>query len=179
MIKKFIKRRYQYFLLTITISLFIYSFIGFAETLSVKEILTDDILRWLSYDQALTKSKIENIPTLIYFYSDNCGWCRKLENETFTSQQVKELMNSDFAIVKINSHSSKTVIGGEEEMTERQLSQDIYRVRANPTIWFLTSNEKRIASLPGFVSAEDFINVLNYIKDGYYRDYTFQEYMDK
>ena len=178
--KKFLKNRYRCFLLFFIITLLIYGFSGSAAVSSGEEAEQDnDILKWLSYDQALTKSKIENIPTLIYFYSDNCGWCRKLEDETFKNQEVKELMNRDFAIVKINSNSSNIVVSDKGEITEKQLSQDFYQVRANPTIWFLNSNEERIAPLPGYAPAEDFISVLHYIRGGYYRDYTFPEYIEE
>jgi len=178
--KKCLKNRYKCFLLLFIIILLIFGFAASAAVFSGKEEeQNNDILKWLSYDQALKKSKIENIPTLIYFYSDNCGWCRKLEDETFKNQEVKESMNRDFAIVKINSNSSNVVVSDKEKITEKQLSQEFYQVRANPTIWFLTSNKERIAPLPGYASAEDFISVLHFIIGGYYRDYTFPEYIEE
>ena len=178
--EKFLKNRYKCILLLFIITLLTCSFVGLAAASPGEEANQNhDILKWLSYDQALTKSKIENIPTLIYFYSDNCGWCRKLEDETFKNQEVKELMNRDFAIVKINSNSSNVVVSDKGKSTEKQLSQEFYQVRANPTIWFLNSNEERIAPLPGYAPAEDFISVLHYIRGGYYRDYTFPEYIEE
>lgn len=155
-----------------------FSFVGIANnSYEDNENQNREILRWLSYDQALTKSKIENIPTLVYFYSDSCSWCRKLEEETFNNPEVAETMNKKFAIVKINSTSSKSIIMKDKEITEKQLSQEVYKVNANPTIWFLSSKEERIAPLPGYAPAEDFINVLNYIKGEHYKNYTFPEYI--
>jgi len=178
--EKFLKNRYKCFLLLFIITLLIYGFAGSAAVFSGKEEeQNNNILKWLSYDQALKKSKIEDIPTLIYFYADNCGWCRKLEDETFKNQEVKQLMNRDFAIVKINSNSSNVVVSDNGKISEKQLSQELYQVRANPTIWFLTSNKERIAPLPGYAPAEDFINVLHFIRGGYYREFTFPEYMEE
>jgi thioredoxin-related protein len=165
--------------MTILIVLIITSVSGFASGLSQsKQDIPNVELKWLTYDQALKKSEIENIPTLIYFYSNNCGWCRKLEDETFSNEQVKNLLNEDFAIVKINSSSSKMIMNEGKEISERQLSQKIYQVNANPTIWFLNSNGERIAPLPGYAPAEDFIIVLRYIKGDYYKEYTFPEYLE-
>ena len=138
----------------------------------------DDILNWLPYNQGLVKSKVENIPALIYFYSDNCGWCRKLENETFTNQNVKDIMNQYFSLIRVDSNSNEWIVEKEEKITEKQLSEQVYQVRGNPTIWFLSQNNEPIASLPGFIEAEIFINILNYIKDGHYKEITFQEYME-
>lgn len=138
-------------------------------------------LQWLPYSQALVKSKVESIPTLIYFYSDHCGWCRKLENETFNNQEITKMMNQSFSLVKVNSDSSEAVMKNEngEEVTERALSSKIYQVRGNPTVWFLSEDNQRIASLPGFIEVDVFKHILSYIKDGHYKEITFQEYMEK
>jgi thioredoxin-related protein len=144
-----------------------------------KQDIADNDLKWFSYDQALKKSKIENIPTLIYFYSDNCGWCRKIEDETFSDEQVKNLMNLNFAIVKINSNSARMITKDGAGISEKEFSQKIFQVTANPLIWFLDSDGERIAPLPGYVPIEDFINVLIYIKDAFYKEYTFPEFIEK
>lgn len=138
-------------------------------------------LQWLPYSQALVKSKVENIPTLIYFYSDHCGWCRKLENETFSNQEIRQTMNQSFSLVKVNSDSSEVVMKNEngEKVTEKQLSDQVYQVRGNPTVWFLSEDNQRIASLPGFIEADVFKNILSYIKDSFYKEVTFQEYLAK
>ncbi len=175
---KNVKDKILYFLIFISI-LLIFSLSSWAiHGGEAKEATEDELLNWLPYDQALTKSKVENIPTLIYFYSDNCGWCRKLENETFTNEKIREIIKNYFSIVRINSSSNEFVTQNGEEITEKQLSEDVYQVRGNPTIWFLSQENERIASLPGFIEAGVFIDVLQYIKDEHYKEYTFPEYME-
>ena len=172
--------KYNLLILKTMLIILIISIPGNATTLSENnQDTTVHELKWLSYDQAIKKSKIENIPTMIFFYSNNCGWCRKLEDETFSDEQVKNLMNKNFAIVKINSDSTRIISKDGEEISERQLSQMVYQVNANPTIWFLSSNGERIAPLPGYAPVDDFINVLQYIKDGHYKEYSFPEYLEK
>ncbi|MBN2395753.1 MAG: thioredoxin fold domain-containing protein [Candidatus Atribacteria bacterium] len=171
-----------YVFLLFLIVIFFFNFTIYADqTNTIEAVIGSDqtVFHWLSYDQAITKSKVENIPTLIYFYSDQCGWCRKLENETLDDEKVKAIMVKNFSTVKINSNSSKTVIENGKKITEKQLSEQVYQVKGTPTIWFLTSDNKRIASLPGYVKPDMLINVLNYIKDGSYKKVTFQEYMEQ
>lgn len=139
---------------------------------------TEEVLNWQPYDKALAKSESDSIPTLIYFYSDDCGWCRKLEAETLANKEIMELLNKDFALVKINGNSNDSVLVGEEKMTESRLTAEVYQVRGFPTIWFLDSNNERIANLPGFVPTEMFLPILTYVRDGMYKEYTFQEYME-
>jgi len=177
--KKFVERKNLHCLFLFLV-LFVLGFTSLADTFSKEDgNQAIDNIHWLSYKQALTKSKVENIPTLLYFYSDNCGWCRRFENETFTNQEVQELMNGNFAMARINSDSGEAIVENGEKITERQLSVQVYQVRGNPTTWFLSKDNERIASLPGFVEADVFIHVLRYIKDAYYKEVTFQEYMEK
>ncbi len=172
--KKYIKSKFLLYLIMFSIMFVFANMTIFAEQKETE----DDFLNWLPYNQGLVKSKVENIPILIYFYSDNCGWCRKLENETFGYQNIKEIMNQHFSLVMINSDSSESVMENGENITEKQLSEQVYQVRGNPTIWFLSQENERIAFLSGFIEADVFINVLNYIKDGHYKELTWQEYME-
>lgn len=135
-----------------------------------------DNLPWLSYEQALTKSRVEDIPTLLYFYADNCGWCRKMEQETFTSKEIQELLGKDFALARINGNSNSMVVVDGKKFTERQLSSVVYQVRGYPTIWFLASDNQKIANLPGYIPSQEFLPILLYIRDGFYKEYTFLEY---
>ena len=133
---------------------------------------------WLPYDQALTKSSVENIPTLLFFYSDNCGWCRKMEQENFANKEVQDILIEYFASVRIDSNSSNNVVAGAQKMTEKQLSTELYNVTGLPTIWFLDSENQKIANLPGFVPVDTFLDILHYIGEGYYKEHTFPEYLE-
>lgn len=135
-------------------------------------------LSWLSYEQALAKSKVEDIPTLVYFYADNCGWCRKLEEEAFGNKEIVNVLNKGYALVKINGNSNKTVMVEGKKLTESRLSTEIYQVNAFPTIWFLNSANERISNLPGFVPPDMFLPILIYIRDDLYKKYTFQQFME-
>lgn len=101
-----------------------------------------------------------------------------METETFANKEIQELLNNSFALVKINGNSNKTVQVEDEKLTERQLATEAYRVNAFPTIWFLNSGNERIANLPGYVQPDVFLQILVYIKDDFYKKYTFQEYME-
>jgi thioredoxin-related protein len=148
-----------------------------------KQDVVDIELKWFNYNQGLTKAKVENIPILIYFYSDNCGYCRKLETETFANKEILEILDKKFALIKINSDSSNIVLENEEKISERALSREVYQVRGYPTVWFLGKNRDRIASLPGFVEPAVFKNilenVLDYIEGSDYKEISFPEYYKK
>lgn len=163
------------FLIVIAFCFVVLKSVNYADETIEKE---EKALSWLPYEQALAKSKIENIPTLLYFYSDNCGWCRKFEEETLVNKEVRELLNKGYALAKINGNSNQTVMVEGKKFTESRISTEVYQVNAFPTIWFLNYDNERIANLPGFVPSDIFLPILIYIRDDFYKKYTFQEFLE-
>ncbi len=135
-------------------------------------------LNWLSYNEGLALAEKENKYVLINFYTDWCGYCKKMDKEAYSNEEVKSILNENFVIVKVNAESENKVIENGEEITERELAR-LYQVSGYPTNWFLESNHSRIAPLPGYVTTEQFIPVLNYIGEGWYKTISFKEYMEK
>ncbi len=135
-------------------------------------------LNWLSYNEGLALAEKENKYVLIDFYTDWCGYCKKMDEETYSNEEVKSILNENFVIVKVNAESENKVIENEEEITERELAK-LYQVTGYPTTWFLESNHSRIAPLPGYVTAEQFIPILNYIGEEWHKSISFKEYLEK
>ncbi|MEA2088150.1 MAG: thioredoxin fold domain-containing protein [Candidatus Caldatribacteriota bacterium] len=135
-------------------------------------------LNWLSYDEGLTLAEKENKYVLIYFYTDECSWCKKMVDQTYSNEEVKKILSDKFVAVKIDARSENKVMENGEEISERKLAT-LYQVSGYPTTWFLDSNHSRVAPLPGYVATEQFIPVLNYIGEGWYKTISFKEYMEK
>lgn len=135
-------------------------------------------LNWLSYNEGLALAEKESKYVLIDFYTDWCGYCKKMDKETYSNEKVKGILNENFVVVKVNAESDNKVIENGKEITERELAK-LYQVTGYPTTWFLESNHSRIAPLPGYVAAERFVPVLNYIGEGWHKSISFKEYMEK
>ncbi len=136
------------------------------------------VLNWLSYDEGLIKAEKEGKYILIDFYTDSCGWCGKLDKEVYSNEGVKKIFLDKFVIIKVDASSENKVEEDGKEITEKKLAT-LYQITGYPTIWFLESNHNRIAPLPGYVPAEKFITVLNYISEGWYKKIPFKEYVEK
>jgi thioredoxin-related protein len=135
-------------------------------------------LNWLSYTEGLALAEKENKYVLVYFYTDGCSWCKKMEKETFSDEEVKKILSDKFVAVKINARSENKAIENGKEISERKVAI-LYQVSGYPTTWFLESNHSPVAPLPGYVTTEQFIPVLNYIGEEWYKNISFKEYLEK
>ena len=135
------------------------------------------VFNWLSYNEALLKAEKESKSILVFFYSDGCSWCDKMEREVYANNEVKKILADKFVSVKINASSNNKVEVNGEEITEKAFSLS-YQVTGYPTTWFLEDKDKGIAPLPGYIPAEQFVTVLKYIGEEWYKKITFQEYVE-
>jgi len=181
--KIFSARRDQIMILTFfLIVIFFFGIRAYLKTSQQgKEVVKENsplALNWLSYNEGLALAEKENKYILIDFYTDWCGYCKKMDKETYSREEVKKILSENFLVVRVNAESDNKVIEGGKEITERELAK-LYQVSGYPTTWFLESNHTRIAPLPGYVTTEQFIPVLNYIGEGWYKIISFQEYLRK
>lgn len=133
-------------------------------------------VKWYQYDEGLAKAKKEKKHMMVHFYTTSCGWCKKMDRDTFGNEDVKEVLNESYVPIKVNGQSARKVKLDGEEVTERQLA-GMYRVRAYPITWFLKQSGERIAPRMGYAGPEEFVYILNWVKDDLYEKISFQEFV--
>ena len=130
------------------------------------------------FEDALNKAKSENKRVIIDVYTDWCGWCKKMDAEAYSNTEVKKIIEENFVVVKLDAEGSGKLKYNGKEYTEEQLSY-YFEVFSFPTTIFLEPDGKVIdfkydnttmKSVPGYFTTDDFKKILNYIKDGKYKD---------
>jgi len=104
-------------------------------------------ISWLyGLNDGLNRARQSNKPVMIDFYTEWCGWCKKLDEETYRDRTVLELSNK-FVCVKIDADKDKDLASK-------------YKVRGYPTIIFLNSQGKMIGNITGYLPAKDFARLM-------------------
>jgi len=143
------------------------------QSASVKK---DSTITWYKYDEGLAKAKKDKKHVMVHFYTNWCGWCKRMDKMTFDNQEVKKMLNGDFVAVKVNAESADKVKVEGKEMTLRQLAAT-YNARAYPDTWFLKPTGERIGERKGYVEADEFQYILKWVKEDLYDKISFAEFV--
>lgn len=158
---------------------------GMAPTSEVGE---NGPVQWITFEEAIQKSKAERRPVFIDVYTDWCGWCKVMDKNTFNDPQVSKLLNEKFYAVKFNAEQREDVVfdghtfkfvasgrSGYHELAAALLNNQL----SYPTVVFLDEEFKMIQPLAGYRKAPDFHMIAQFIGEGHYKTVKWDEWQKK
>ncbi len=148
-------------------------------------------IQWLTFEEAVERSKTEKRKILIDVYTDWCGYCKVMDNNTFTDARIAALLNEKFYAVKLNAEQKEPISfrgttfkhvpsgrGGYHELAASLLQNQL----SYPNFVFLTDDFKIIPvipekpSLPGYRKPEEFHFYLKYVADELFLEMAVTDY---
>ncbi|MAU25948.1 MAG: thioredoxin [Muricauda sp.] len=153
----------------------------FATTISAQEI------NWLTWEEAvaLTKNEGNTKKVFVDVYTDWCGWCKKMDKDTFQNPEVAAYMQANFYMVKMdaegkepieyNGKTFKYVPSGRRGYHE--LAAALLQGRLSyPTVVFLDENLNMLSPVPGYQKVEPFLQIARYFGDDIYKTQDWKSY---
>lgn len=135
--------------------------------------------RWRSWDQGLSEARASGHPVLVDVYTDWCGWCRRMDADVYSRADVREYLSRHFVTVKLNAESSENASYQGRTMSSRVLAAG-FRVSGYPTTIFLRPDGQHLVNVPGYVPAERFLVLLQFVGEGHLeRGEDFQEFQSR
>lgn len=117
-------------------------------------------ITWYSFEEVIDKVEATPKMILIDVYTDWCGWCKKMDKETFTDEEVIAYVNENFYAVKLNAEDSKKKF----EFRGREYSEEdmarAMRVQSYPNFVIMDAAMENITQLPGYREAKPFVSSL-------------------
>ena len=141
--------------------LFLAVFVGISAFIPAKE--ADKKINWLSLEEAYALNQKEPRKIFVDVYTDWCGWCKKMDKETFADPEVAEYVNEHYYAVKLNAESSREFEMAGEKMTERAVARQL-GVSSFPTIVLIHEDFQKFQPVPGYRPAGEFKEILTQFK---------------
>jgi len=143
-------------------------------------------VQWLSWEQASemvangTDKKV-----FIDVYTDWCGWCKRMDKDTFQNAEVAKYMTDNFLMVKLDGEAKenmdykgrtfKYVPSGRRGYHE--LAATLMRGRLSyPTVVFLDEKMNMLSPVPGYQKPEPFLNIARYFGDNIFKEKDWKTY---
>ncbi|MGC9331447.1 MAG: thioredoxin family protein, partial [Bacteroidales bacterium] len=122
----------------VLVTLFIvFSFCTFAQNSTIQQ---DTKIHWMDFETAIEKQKQDSKIIMVDMYTDWCGWCKKLEKETFSHPEIAAYINRNFHPVKFNAETTDTITYYGETFINKGSGN-----RATHQLAYVISNSKKIS----------------------------------
>ncbi|MFN5332939.1 MAG: thioredoxin family protein [Bacteroidota bacterium] len=122
-------------------------------------------IQWMKFEEAIAANERSPKMILVDVYTDWCGWCKKMDKETFTDPQVIAHFQKNFYAVKLNAEDTKRsfdFMG--KTFTEAEMAAAM-RVNSYPNFVVIEPNLQNLAQLPGYREPSAFLAGLTELID--------------
>ncbi len=152
---------------------FLLSFQGFSQ----------NKINWISLEEAYKNVSIKPKKVIIDVYTGWCGWCKVMDQKTFTNPEVIKYINENYYAVKFDAESQKDV----------KIGNTVYKYdaanKANqaaiallggkmsfPSMVYLDEKFNMIQPIPGYQDAKAFHQIITFIGGDFHKKEDFEKY---
>lgn len=141
-------------------------------------------IKWYTIQEAEQLIKTNPRPIFIDAYTDWCGWCKKMDKDTFTNPVITDILNNKFYAVKFNAETNdKVTFLGKEFVNDgkagkaHQLAVSLLQGQLSyPTVVFLNEKAQLISPVPGYREPKEMEVIMDYFANKAYETQKFEDY---
>ena len=118
-------------------------------------------------------------------YTDWCGWCKRMDKDTFQNPEVAAYMNENFLMVKLDGEQKEAIeykgttynFVAQGRNGYHELAAALLQGRMSyPTVVFLDENMQMLSPVPGYQKPQPFLRIARYFGDNIYKEKDWQTY---
>lgn len=140
-------------------------------------------LKWISFEEAVALQSKEPRKILIDVYTDWCGWCKKMDKQTYTDESVIQHLNDKYYLVRLNAEQKEDIVYKDKvfkyktEYKANELAVSLLNGQMSyPTTVFLDENMNMLTVVPGYLTPKDLNPILKYFGENIYKEKNWKEY---
>ncbi len=154
-------------------------------TAPVAPVAPVESIRWMSIEEAYALSRQDGKKILVDFYTDWCGWCKKLDADTYSKPEVIRYINQHYHAVKFNAEQrNPLVLNGRTYNFLNQGSRGVHEFAAvmlngrpsYPSTTILASSLQPITTVPGYHGPKEMLMILSFLGEDHYLRTSWEQY---
>ncbi|MEX0994800.1 MAG: thioredoxin fold domain-containing protein [Balneolaceae bacterium] len=141
-----------------------------------QEKTADDLrIQWTGMERALELAAENNKTILIDVYAEWCSYCQRMQDEVYPDLEVRQIIREYFIPVRVNVDSKQTLKYLDRSFTQEEFSRALEN-RSTPTYYFMNEKGEVVGRQPGYMPADVFSSLLEFVGSGAYRTQTYDEF---
>ncbi len=168
-----------------------FAFTGVPSPQEAPKQVTAKNVQWMTWDEAIQAATAARqrgeTPKKIFvdIYTNWCGWCKKMDQQTFEQPNISTYLNDNFYPVKFNAEQRETItFQGHEFKFVAQGRNGYHELAAAlldgklsyPTVVFLNEDFELLQRIPGFLDTNIFDTIMHYLAEEHYKKTPWAEY---
>lgn len=133
---------------------------------------TKETVKWFTLEEAVKLQAETPKKIFIDVYTDWCGYCKKMDKETFSNPVIAKYLNENFYPVKFDAEQKESIefksqtyrnTNPDRKRSSHELAQALLQGKMSyPSYAFLNEKSVLITVVPGYIPAPNFEPIIHY-----------------
>lgn len=145
-------------------------------------------VKWMSFEEVKAAMTQEPKKIFIDVYTDWCGWCKRMDKETFSDSIIASYINENYYAIKMNAETTDTItIKGHEfrnsnasagKKGSHELAIALLQGKMSfPSYVILNEKLEILQIIPGYHTARNFEPMIHFFAEERYNDMQWDDYI--
>lgn len=135
-------------------------------------------VEWQTIVQALDQAPKQNKKIILDVYTDWCGWCKRMDRDTYSDSTVQSYLAGHFVASRMNPEKDGTVEFGGKKYSQREFGQAL-GVNGYPATAIFNEKRELLTVIPGYIQPKEFLKILQYFGENTHLTTKWEDYMKK